>query len=150
MGKLEKVTVNGVYMAKTGLGLQPVVLLEDARQKFIPIYIGPAEALAIDLGHRKETAPRPMTHDLMHNLIEALGARVIRVTIDDLDENVFYARLTLKIDGEEKDVDARPSDSVALAVRSNATILVDDEVLGRVAVSRDEIEDIKDFSDYVD
>ena len=150
MGKLEEVKVNGVYMAQTGIGIQPVVLLDDSRQKLVPIYIGPAEALAIDLGHRKETTPRPMTHDLMHDLIDKLGASVTKVIIDDLDENVFYARLTIKVNGEEKEVDARPSDSVALALRFDAAIMVDDEVLERVAVSKDDIQNFKDFSDFVE
>jgi len=150
MGNLEQVTVNGVYMAQTGLGLQPVVLLEDAQQRLVPIYIGPTEAMAIDFGHRRETTPRPMTHDLLCNLLEALGARVTRVVIDDLDDNVFYARLTIAIDGNQKEVDARPSDSIALAVRFDAPIMVAGEVLDRVAVSRGDIKGVTDFSDFVE
>ena len=150
MSALEQVTVNGVYMAQTGLGLQPVVMLEDARERLVPIYIGPAEAMAIDLGHRRETTPRPMTHDLIHNLLEAMGARVTQVVIDDLDDNVFYARLTVTVDGVQKEIDARPSDSIALAVRSGASIMMEGEVLDRVAVAKVDIKGVSEFSDFVE
>lgn len=150
MSTLEQVTVNGVYMAQTGMGLQPVVMLEDARHRLVPIYIGPNEAMAIDLGHRGETTPRPMTHDLIHTLLDALGARVTKVVIDDLDDNVFYARLTISVDGVQKEIDARPSDGIALAVRSGASIMVDGEVLDRVAVAKGDVKGVSEFSDFVE
>jgi bifunctional DNase/RNase len=106
----------------------------------VPIYIGPAEAISIDIALRKETTPRPMTHDLVKSIMENFSINIDRIIIDDLDEQVFYARLMLKDTDKEIEIDARPSDCIALAVRTNASIFIDPEIFEKVAVDRKDIE----------
>ena len=84
----------------------------------VPIYIGLAEAISIDIALRNETTPRPMTHDLMKSVMDNFNINIDRILIDDLDEQVFYARLMLKDTDKDIEIDARPSDCIALAVRT--------------------------------
>jgi len=106
----------------------------------VPIYIGLAEAISIDIALRNETTPRPMTHDLMKSVLDNFNIHIDRILIDDLDEQVFYARLMLKDTDREIEIDARPSDCIALAVRTSANIFISREILDKVAVSRQDIE----------
>ncbi len=109
---------------------QLIVLKEKGGERILPIVIGLAEASAIKLKISGFNPPRPLTHDLMHTTIKHLEATIERVIIDKLEENTFHAKLVLKTSsGEEKIIDARPSDSIALAVRARAPIFVDDSVL---------------------
>lgn len=108
----------------------PFVLLADEEEKrLLPIWIGPFEANAIATELRGKTFPRPLTHDLLRSVVEALGYRLTQVAVTRLSEGTFYAELRLVSEAQTIVVDARPSDAVALALRSGATILVDDEVL---------------------
>jgi bifunctional DNase/RNase len=134
------VKVKGVYFVSTITGPQAVVFISADSDKMVPIYIGLAEAISIDIALRNETTPRPMTHDLMKAVMDNFNIKIDRIIIDDLDEQVFYARLMLKDSGKEIEVDARPSDCIALAVRTNASIFIDPEILDKVAVSRQDIE----------
>ena len=110
----------------------PVVIITDRDEKgFIPIVIGPAEAGAISEGLEGKSRPRPMTHDLIKNLIDTLNAKVERIVIHDLREETYYARICLKTADSEVDVDARPSDAIALALRTDAPIYVSEEVAAR-------------------
>jgi uncharacterized protein len=115
---------------------QPVVLLEDAAGKRrLPIWIGDAEANAIDLRLKKQKAPRPLTHDLLDSTLAALGARVERVDVIDLRDNVYYGRLTLRdAKGARLTIDARPSDCIALAVGAGLPVFVAAAVLEQEAV----------------
>lgn len=117
---------------------QPVVILADlAEARFLPIWIGVFEADAILLALEDIKVPRPATHDLMKSLVQAFGAQLLRVFIHALDEesSTYYARLVLKRGDEaELEVDARPSDSVALALRLGAPLFVAEDVLARAAV----------------
>jgi len=134
------VKVRGVYFVSTITGPQAVVFISADNDRMVPIYIGLAEAISIDIALRNETTPRPMTHDLMKAIMDNFNINVDRIIIDDLDEQVFYARLMLKDTNKEIEIDARPSDCIALAVRSNSTIFISPDILEKVAVSRKEIE----------
>ncbi|MGA2774485.1 MAG: bifunctional nuclease family protein [Candidatus Omnitrophota bacterium] len=109
---------------------QLIVLKEKNGTRLLPIVIGLAEASAIKLKIGGFNPPRPLTHDLLHTTIKNLEASVDRIIIDKLEENTFHAKIVLKTaSGELKTVDARPSDSIALAVRAHASIFVDDEII---------------------
>jgi uncharacterized protein len=108
----------------------PIVILRDAEnQRVLPIWVGPVEANAIALQIENIAPPRPMTHDLLRNLLAELGATLARVVIADLRENTFYAYLELHRGGEVQLLDARPSDAIALAIRTKAPVFVDTKVL---------------------
>ena len=108
----------------------PVVVLVDlSGKKALPIWIGVFEAEAISRGLEDVVTLRPMTHDLMKQILDTFQASLTRVVINDLRENTFYANLYLNVDGEELVVDSRPSDAIALAVRVKAPIFVTDSVL---------------------
>ncbi len=125
--------VYGVFAAPSVVGLSPVVVLRSEDGRILPIYIGLAEAIAIYSALRGEVPPRPMTHDLLVDVIKRLDAKVERVVIDDLIENTFYARLILKQNDKTIEIDARPSDSIAIAVRLACPIFVEDKVLDEAA-----------------
>ena len=100
------------------VGKQPIVLLKTSDgNKFLPIWIGHPEAAAILLKLQNAATPRPMTHDLVTDMLGQLDAEVIAVTVTELRENTFYARITLQQNGSEIEIDSRPSDAIALAVR---------------------------------
>jgi hypothetical protein len=111
----------------------PVVILQDADQSsFLPIWIGACEANAISLVLEGVLTPRPMTHDLIRNLLGATGYSVDHVLIHSLSDSVFLASIHLvNAAGDSRDVDSRPSDALALALRTNSAVLVDPEVLSR-------------------
>ncbi|MBI4981823.1 MAG: bifunctional nuclease family protein [Candidatus Omnitrophica bacterium] len=109
---------------------QLIVLKEKDGVRILPIVIGLAEASAIKLKISGFQPPRPMTHDLLHTAIENLEASIDRIIIDKLEEATFHAKIVIKnSSGKEKIIDARPSDSIALAVRAHAPIFVDDEII---------------------
>jgi hypothetical protein len=111
-----------------------IVLKELDAERYLPIWIGAFEAEAISmrlLGHKM---PRPLTHDLLVNIIETLDAELIYIYVNALTNNVFYARLILEFQGQEIEVDARPSDAVAIAVRCEVPIYVAEEVLEEAGV----------------
>src|SRR5262245_34242481 len=103
-------------------GRHVVILKETARDRYLPIWIGPWEASAIAMKLQGLTPERPLTHDLFATTIDELGARLDRVVISDLADETFHARLVLERDGRTLDVDARPSDALALAVRAGTRI----------------------------
>jgi len=111
-----------------------VILKEAARDRYLPIWIGPWEASAIAMKLQGLTPERPLTHDLFAATLEELGARVDRVVISDLADETFHARLVLERDGRTVDVDARPSDALALAVRSGTRIFAAEAVLDQEAL----------------
>lgn len=109
---------------------QLIVLKEKGGNRILPIVIGLNEASAIKLKISGFKPPRPLTHDLLHSTIENLEACIDKVIIDKLEENTFHAKLVIKTNsGKTKVIDARPSDSIALAVRANAPIFVEDEIV---------------------
>ena len=112
---------------------QVIVLKEAGGERTFPIVIGFFEAAAIDRRIKGHVMPRPMTHDLLGSVIEAMGGRLAKVVVTDLKDHTFYASLVIDRGGEEVLVDARPSDAVALAVAGSTPIFVEDHVLNEVA-----------------
>lgn len=111
---------------ETGHPLVLLATMDDS--EYLPIVIGPYEAGAIIIGLEKQRFSRPLTHDLMADVIRSLGGSLDRVTISGLADNTFYAYLHIVVGGEEKLIDARPSDALALALRLDADIYVDEDV----------------------
>jgi bifunctional DNase/RNase len=111
---------------------QYIFLKEKEGERMFPIVIGVFEASAIDRRVRGIETPRPMTHDLLASVIEALGARILRVVVSSLRDNTFFARLELMREEGEVDLDCRPSDAIALAAQTEAPIFVAEEVLESV------------------
>jgi hypothetical protein len=110
----------------------PIVVLKDADdQRTLPIWVGPVEANAIAIQMENITTPRPMTHDLLVRIVAELGATLERVVVADLTENTFYAQLVLRRGDDVVTVDARPSDALALALRTKARVFVSNQVLER-------------------
>jgi uncharacterized protein len=108
----------------------PIIILRDKEgQKVLPIWVGIFEANAIALQIENVSTPRPMTHDLLRNVIHDLKASVQKIVVCDLQENTFYALIYLSLNGETVAIDARPSDAIALALRTRAPIFVEDEVI---------------------
>jgi hypothetical protein len=124
-------------MTVRGLTLDPVtnapivILKAEDGTRLLPIWIGLFEANAIAIEMEKIVTPRPMTHDLLKNLIGILDARVERTVVDNLKENTFFASIYLRFEGQERRLDARPSDAIALALRTGAPIFVTRDVLSR-------------------
>lgn len=111
----------------------PVLILKDQAEKAVlPIWIGAMEAMAISLALNDVKLPRPMTHDLLLRMIEALSAQVVAVHVTSLSEGTYYAEIELEVEGGRRRVDSRPSDAIALALRAKAPILVAEPVLAQV------------------
>jgi bifunctional DNase/RNase len=120
------------------VGKQPIVLLKTAEGKrYLPIWIGADVANAIMSRLQNSVPPRPMTHDLLQSVVDTLGGSVVRVTVTELRENTYYALITLRVDGGEREVDSRPSDAIALAVRAEAPIFAADDVIEESAIELD-------------
>lgn len=140
--------VAGVYLAIHDLGVAPVVLLKTWDERYIPIFIGLFEAVSINTALNGPPSPRPLTHDLFSDTLTALGAELREVRVDSLDEGVYYATLFLDTQTGDISIDCRPSDGIALAVRKNAPVFMDDLLMVEAAVHREELPDLRDFSDY--
>ncbi len=139
--------VFGVFAAPSVFGLSPVVVLRAEDGRLLPIYIGIAEAMAIHSALKNQVPPRPMTHDLLVDIIGKLNARVEKIVIDDLVDNTFYARIVLKQNDHEIEVDARPSDSIAIAVRLACPIYVEEKVLDEAGQLEELPEDYVEFDE---
>ncbi len=138
------------------VGKQPIVLLKTAEgNRFLPIWIGHPEAAAILMKLQGAATPRPMTHDLLADLITRFDARCERVEITELRDNTFFARITINLNGTEIEIDSRPSDALALAVRTDAPIFAAEEVIAESSIEFEhEVEDTEDmvekFKDFLD
>ena len=112
----------------------PIVILRDRDgQRVLPIWVGVFEANAIALQIENVSTPRPMTHDLLRNIIQDLNASVQKIVVCDLQENTFYALIYLSLNGDTVAIDARPSDAIALALRTRTSVFVDPKVLDRAS-----------------
>jgi bifunctional DNase/RNase len=140
------------------VGKQPIVLLKTVEgSKFLPIWIGHPEAASILMKLQGASTPRPMTHDLLCDMLGELEVRCTQVAVTELRENTFFASITLSINGRELEIDSRPSDAIALAVRSGAPIYAAEEVIAESAIefeqseeeSEDVVEQFKEFLDQV-
>ncbi len=153
---MHEMTIYGVSFDL--VGKQPIVLLKTAEgNRYLPIWIGHPEAASILMKLQGASTPRPLTHDLVTNILSELDAQVIRITVTELRDNTFYASITVQQDGSEVEIDSRPSDAIALAVRAEAPIFAADRVIEESAVefegeevNEDEIVDeFKKFLDSV-
>ncbi|MDQ7053496.1 MAG: DUF151 domain-containing protein [candidate division KSB1 bacterium] len=112
-----------------------VILKDEQNRRWLPIVVGSTEAQAIALQLERIKPPRPLTHDLMKNLLDSIEVRVSRVVVNDLRENTYYALIGLKVNGSHTEIDARPSDAIALALRTDSPIFVEEEVMRKASVS---------------
>jgi bifunctional DNase/RNase len=132
---------------------QPIVLLKEREgERYLPIWIGSAEAQAIALALQGVTPPRPMTHDLMRNILEELGVAVERIVITELREGTFYAIIQMTRNGTRFEISSRPSDAIALAVRTSVPIFANEEVLGEasIVIRDDEEQEVERFREFLD
>ena len=136
------------------VGKQPIVLLKTADgNKFLPIWIGHNEAAAILMKLQSQDSPRPMTHDLVADMLEQLDAQVVRITVTELRDSTFYAQITVQQNGAEIEIDSRPSDAIALALRADAPIFADERVIEESAVefeNETEEEMVSEFRRFLD
>jgi len=114
-----------------------VILREKESDRYLPIWIGPSEADAIAVKLQGVEVPRPLTHDLLLSVIEKLGARVDSVIVSDLKSDTFYARIILELDDKQVEIDSRPSDALALAVRTSVPIFAEESVLDKAGILLD-------------
>jgi len=114
-----------------------VILKEKMTDRYLPIWIGAAEADAIAVKLQGVNVPRPMTHDLLNTVVDVLGASVNSIIVSDLKNDTFYAKVVLNVDGGQMEVDSRPSDAIALAVRVNAPIYAEEGVLDKAGILLD-------------
>lgn len=133
---LVEMTVEGIRVSL--MTYQRVVILKEKEaDRYLPIWIGPAEADAITVRLQEVSVARPLTHDLLRDVMEKLGAQVDCVVVNDLADDTFYARIMLSVNGERLEIDSRPSDAIALAVRVQVPIYADDSVLEKAGVTLD-------------
>ncbi|MEO6458295.1 MAG: bifunctional nuclease family protein [Chloroflexia bacterium] len=144
--KVESIRVSLVTQARV------VILKELDSERYLPIWIGPYEADSIALELQEVPVQRPFTHDLLRNIISELGATVTHVFINDLRDDTFFARIVLDVHGRHAEVDSRPSDAIALAVRTKCPIYVEEMIIERAGVTvsldaeavRDDDDDLPD------
>jgi bifunctional DNase/RNase len=144
-----------------------VILREKGAERYLPIWIGPAEADAIAIKLQGVAVPRPLTHDLLDSVITALGALVSSIIVCDLRDDTFYAKLILDVNGKQIEIDSRPSDAMALAVRAKAPIYAVEAVLDKAGIvidretgkpkpasagkiSKEELERLSAFREFID
>jgi uncharacterized protein len=138
------------------VGKQPIVLLKTADgNKFLPIWIGHPEAAAILMKLQGAATPRPMSHDLFTDILSQLEARVVKIAVTELRENTFFALITVAVDGTEIEIDSRPSDAIALAVRAEAPIFAAESVIEESAIEFEhedvnEEEVVEEFKKFLD
>ncbi len=133
MAKMIEVVIDSVRVSLTNQ--QRIVILKEVNEeRYLPIWIGPYEAEAITIALQEVEIARPQTHDLIKNVMHTLNARLVRIEITTLKDDVYFSSLILESNGQEVRIDSRPSDAVALAVRSHVSILVAKEVMDEAAI----------------
>ncbi len=156
-----EVTVDSIRVSL--MSTHRVVILKDTESdRYLPIWIGPCEADAITVELQEVEVARPLTHDILKNVIASLGGRVLRVEISDLKSDIFYATLVIEAKGKTIEIDSRSSDALALAVRAKVPIYVHDDVMNKAAIlpeaeideaaegGEDKLSAFKDFVDSLD
>jgi len=137
MSQMVEVMIDSVRVSLTNQ--QRIVMLREiGQERFLPIWIGPYEAEAITISLQEIEVARPQTHDLLVQVLAKLRARLIRVEVVSLKGDVFYGNLVVEMDGQLYDIDARPSDSIALAVRAHVPILVSSDILNEAGIKPEE------------
>ncbi len=133
---MQEMTIDSIRVSP--MNYQRVVILkEKGSDRYLPIWIGPAEADAIAVKLQDLSVPRPLTHDLLSTIIDTLGGSVQHILVSDLQNDTFYAKITIQSNGDSKEIDCRPSDAVALAVRVQVPIFVEDAVLDKAGILLD-------------
>ena len=135
------------------LSNQPIVLLKETQgERYLPIWIGAVEATAIAFALQGVETPRPMTHDLLRDILQESDIEVERIVINELVEQTFYAMIRMTNDGQSKEVSSRPSDAIALAVRINAPIFAAEDVLEQAGIELrdDEETEVEKFREFLD
>jgi bifunctional DNase/RNase len=135
-----------------------VIILKDINvERYLPIWIGPYEAEAIALRLRNIEVARPLTHDLLNNVISRMGGEVSHIIVNELRDDTFYARISVNLNGRKLEIDSRPSDAIALAVRADTPIFVEEDVMAQagiipeVDISEDaDDEALSAFRDFID
>jgi uncharacterized protein len=132
---------------------QPIVLLKEKDgERYLPIWVGAAEAAAIALALQGVVTPRPMTHDLLKNILEDLGVTVNRIVVTELREGTFFAQLDIHRNGDSLEISSRPSDAIALAVRMTVPIFASEDVLSEasILIPGDEDEEVEKFREFLE
>jgi len=135
-----------------------VVILKDVNaERYLPIWIGPYEAEAIALRLQNREVARPLTHDLLNNVIQKMGGEVSHITVTDLRDDTFFGKITVRLNGRQVEIDSRPSDAIALAVRANVPIFVEENVMTQAGVApeadvSEEVsgEELSPFREFID
>ena len=137
-----------------------IILRVKDSDKYLPIWIGPTEADAIALKLQDVSVPRPLTHDLLRSVINTLGATVDHIVVSDLSNDTFFAKIIIQVNGDKVEIDSRPSDALALAVRTQAPIFADESVVekagvqmdtetGKPIIEEDELKSLSAFQDFI-
>jgi uncharacterized protein len=137
MSRMVEVVIDSVRVSLTNQQ-RIVVLRESNNERYLPIWIGPYEAEAITIALQEIEVARPQTHDLMKNILSTLNARLLRIEVVSLREEVFYGNLVVEVDGRTVYIDSRPSDALAIAARARVPILVSKEVMDSAGVTPEE------------
>jgi len=146
MDEQQRCRVRGVFLSMSEQGAAaPTVLLDLPSGDCIPIYIGLWEAISIRNAIKKEVLPRPITHDLFVEVLRRLHATVTALSIDTLEDGIFFAKLHVKLDGVTEVVDCRPSDGIAIALRTEAPITVEESVISLASKKREDLPNLQDL-----
>ncbi len=133
---MQEMTIDSIRVSL--MNYQRVVILKERESdRYLPIWIGPAEADAIAVKLQDFSAPRPLTHDLMQSVIDILGGEITHIRVNDLKNDTFFAKISVSVDGKQVEVDSRPSDAIALAVRAQVPIYAEENVLEKAGIQLD-------------
>ena len=144
-----EVTIDAIRVSLTSQQ-RIVVLKEIDVERYLPIWIGPETAEAITMQLQRVAVPRPMTHDLLKNVVTAMGGKVSHIVVNTLKNETFYAQIVMDVNGKRMEIDSRPSDALALAVRANAKIFVEEEVMHAAAITPEAALNLATGSDDLD
>jgi len=144
-----KCDVRGVFVAINDAATVPLVVLHDGNDRVLPIFIGIWEAVSINSAMNHELLPRPFTHDLFIDLCEKCGITLRFLQIDSIEDGVYYAELVLSSGGHDEYLDCRPSDGIALAIRGNVPIFVEENVLASAGQKSDDLPQVVDLSSFL-
>jgi bifunctional DNase/RNase len=146
--QLRQCSIRGVFVMVSDQGAAPTVVLDVDEETCIPIFIGLWEAISISQSLRGDVLSRPITHDLFIDLMNRYAIRLTALHIDAIDEGVFYAKLLFSGDCGKESIDCRPSDGIAIALRANAPVCVDEDVIEKAGVNRKLLADMRDVATY--
>ena len=141
--------VKGVFVAKNEVATAPVVILNDKDDHLLPIFIGLWEAVAINSAKNREVLPRPFTHDLFSDLMRKFGITLMALRIDSVENGVYFAELVCSGNNHEECIDCRPSDGIAIALRRDAPIFVEESVLTAAGHAFADLPDLIDLSTFL-